>query len=59
MQCNAICNLQFACNAICNAMQFKHGKNLQFTDGKYDKLNKYKNTMNWFTRLPCGSEVNY
>jgi hypothetical protein len=47
MQCNAMqCNLQFA---ICNlhAMQFamqcnliKHGKNLQFTDGKYDKLNK-------------------
>ena len=24
-----------------------------------DKLNKYKNTMNWFTRLPCGSQVNY
>ena len=37
----------------CNAIQFyliKHGKNLQFTDGKYDKLNKYKNTINWFTR---------
>jgi hypothetical protein len=50
------------CNAMqCNAMQckIKHGKNLQFTDGKHDKLNKYKNAMNWFTRLPCGSEVNY
>jgi hypothetical protein len=42
-----------------NTILFKHGKNLQFTNGKYDKLNKYKNTMNWFTRLPCWSQVNY
>jgi hypothetical protein len=46
MQCNAMqCNAM-QCNAMqCNTIQFyliKHGKNLQFTDGKYDKLNKYK-----------------
>jgi hypothetical protein len=32
-----------------NTVLFKHGKNLQFTDGKYDKLNKYKNTIYLFS----------
>jgi hypothetical protein len=46
---------QFSDDTIQFFYLFKHGKNLQFTNGRYryDKLNKYKITMNWFTRLPC------
>ena len=49
-----------------NTILFKHGKNLQFTNGKLNYILKKNeniyiyinmNTMNWFPRLPCGSKL--